>query len=50
MRDKIRNLYKILVGKPTRRHRHWWRTVLIYFREAGFRGEDWIHLAKEWAQ
>jgi hypothetical protein len=50
---KIRNVYKILVGKsegkrPLRRQRPKWEdNIRMYFRETGKEIVDWIHMAQD---
>jgi hypothetical protein len=50
---EIRNVYKILVGKPEwkrprgRPRRRWEDNIKIYPREIGFGGVDWIHVAQD---
>jgi hypothetical protein len=49
---KMRNVYKILVGKPgwkrpLGRPRCRWEDIKIDLREAGFGNVDWIHLAQD---
>jgi hypothetical protein len=49
---KIRNSYKILVGKPERkrlfgRPRHRWEdNIKMHLREVGLEGVDWTDLAQ----
>jgi hypothetical protein len=49
----IRNLYKILVGRPEgerplgRRRRRWKDNIRIDFREIGWEGVDWIQVAQD---
>jgi hypothetical protein len=49
---EMRNLYKILVGKPEdkrplRRPRHRWEDIRMYLKEIGWEGVDWMHLAQD---
>jgi hypothetical protein len=50
---KVRNEYKILVGKPEgrrplgRRRRRWKDNIRMDTREIGWEGVDWIHLAQD---
>jgi hypothetical protein len=49
---EIRNQYNISVGKPEGkrllgRTRYRWKDVKIEFREIGWEGVDWIHLAHD---
>jgi hypothetical protein len=49
----IRNVYKILVGKPEgmrplgRPTRRWEDNIRMDFREIGWEGMDWIHLTQD---
>jgi len=48
---KMRNAYKVLLGKPEgkrplRRPEHKWEhNIRIDLRKTGWKGVDWIHLA-----
>jgi len=50
---KMRNIYKILVGKPERkrplgRPRHRWEgNIRLYLRYIGWEGVGWIYLAHD---
>jgi hypothetical protein len=50
---KMKNAYKILVGKPEgkrpfRRPRCRWKdNIIMDIREIGWEGVDWIHLAQD---
>jgi len=51
--SEMRDLYKILVGKPEwkrprgRPRRRWEDNVRIYLREIGWEVADWMHLAQD---
>jgi len=42
---EMRNVYRILVGKP--RHR-WEDNIRIDLREIGWKGADWVHVTQDW--
>jgi hypothetical protein len=46
---EMRNVYKILVGKPERKRskRRWEDNISIYLREIGWEGVDWMHLIQD---
>jgi hypothetical protein len=50
---EMRNLYRILVGKPEgeislgRRRVRWEDNIKVDIWEIGFRGVDWIHVAQD---
>jgi hypothetical protein len=41
---EMRNVYRILVGKP--RHR-WEDNIRIDLREIGWKGADWVHVTQD---
>jgi hypothetical protein len=51
--EKMRNEYKILVGKPKRNkplkrpRRRWEDNIRMDLTEIGWEGVDWIHLAQD---
>jgi len=53
---EMRNLYKILVGKPEgkrsleRRRFRWEDNIRMDLREIGWHGVDWVHLTQDKAQ
>jgi hypothetical protein len=52
-KGEMRNTYGTLVGnpegkRPLRRPRHTWENnIRMYFREMGWKGVDWMHLAQD---
>jgi hypothetical protein len=52
---EMRNVYKILVGKPERkiplgRPKRRWEDIRMDLSVVGWEGVDWMHLVQEWEE